>query len=53
MEQESKKIQVKIDHNNSLYPYSIIWTALPCITFLIPSIGHTGIGKFLFYIFFD
>jgi len=25
------------------FPYSIVWTALPIFTWLIPFIGHTGI----------
>lgn len=27
------------------YPYSIVWTPLPIITWLIPLIGHTGIAN--------
>lgn len=27
------------------YPHSIVWTPLPVITWLIPLIGHTGIGN--------
>ncbi len=27
------------------YPFGLVWTALPCITFFFPSIGHTGICK--------
>lgn len=30
----------------TVYPFSLVWTALPCITFFIPSIGHTGICTF-------
>ena len=26
------------------FPLSIVWTPLPCLTQLIPVIGHTGIG---------
>lgn len=25
------------------YPFALVWTALPCISFFFPSIGHTGI----------
>lgn len=27
------------------YPYSIVWTPLPMISWFIPLIGHTGIGN--------
>ena len=33
----------KIDIKNNRYPYCIVWTPIPLITYLIPSIGHTGI----------
>ena len=33
----------KIDIKNDRYPYCIVWTPIPLITYLIPSIGHTGI----------
>ena len=36
---KSKKIDIK----NNRYPYCIVWTPIPLITYLIPSIGHTGI----------
>lgn len=29
------------------YPFALVWTALPCVTFFLPSIGHTGICTFL------
>lgn len=28
---------------NKMYPYSIVWTALPLISWILPFIGHTGI----------
>ena len=37
----SKKINPKKDR----FPYCIVWTPIPIITYLIPSIGHTGIGN--------
>lgn len=35
---------MKIDVKNSLFPYCIVWTPLPIITWLIPIIGHMGIA---------
>lgn len=32
-----------IDVMNNLYPYCIVWTKLPLISFIFPFIGHTGI----------
>lgn len=32
----------KIDINKHLYPYCIVWTPLPGLSCLLPSIGHTG-----------
>lgn len=26
------------------YPFCIVWTKLPCVTWLLPFIGHVGIG---------
>ena len=26
------------------FPLSIVWTPLPCLTQMLPPIGHTGIG---------
>lgn len=33
-----------IDPANERFPYCIVWTPIPCITWLLPFIGHTGIG---------
>jgi transmembrane protein 222 len=33
-----------IDHELQRYPYCIVWTPLPVITWFFPFIGHTGIG---------
>ena len=32
-----------IDVKNNRYPYCLVWTPLPLITYLLPFIGHTGI----------
>ncbi|KAL5015040.1 hypothetical protein ScPMuIL_009310 [Solemya velum] len=34
----------RIDHNKCRYPFCIVWTPIPCLTWLIPFIGHMGIG---------
>ncbi len=34
----------KVDPAHARFPFSIVWTPLPLITWLIPLIGHTGIG---------
>ncbi|XP_048771741.1 transmembrane protein 222-like [Ostrea edulis] len=35
---------VKIDHNKCRYPHCIVWTPIPCLTWLFPFIGHMGIA---------
>ena len=37
--------QRNIDIKSSLFPYCIVWTPIPLLTYLIPCIGHTGIGN--------
>ena len=37
------KPKIKIDMEKQRYPYCIVWTPLPCFTWLFPSIGHVGI----------
>ena len=36
-------MQYKIDKERQRYPFCIVWTPIPCISWLIPSIGHAGI----------
>ena len=38
-----KKEKLKMDTIKHRYPYCIVWTPIPCISWLIPSIGHAGI----------
>ncbi|KAL4475588.1 hypothetical protein ABPG72_009277 [Tetrahymena utriculariae] len=38
----------KISPENDRFPYCIVWTALPFITWIIPIIGHTGIALYFF-----
>ncbi len=33
-----------VDVSRSRYPYSIVWTPIPLLTWIIPIIGHMGIG---------
>ena len=43
---ENKSIiekNIKIDRIKQRYPYCIVWTPLPCISWFFPSIGHVGI----------
>ena len=37
--------QKNIDLKSSHFPYCIVWTPIPILTYIIPSIGHTGIGN--------
>ena len=37
------KFKLKIDLERQRYPYCIVWTPIPCITWIFPSIGHAGI----------
>ena len=37
--------QKHIDLKSSHFPYCIVWTPIPILTYIIPSIGHTGIGN--------
>ncbi|KAL3861231.1 hypothetical protein ACJMK2_007279 [Sinanodonta woodiana] len=34
----------RIDHKKQRYPTCIVWTPIPCITWLFPFIGHMGIA---------
>ena len=33
----------KIDPDSQRYPYCMVWTPLPLISWFLPFIGHTGI----------
>lgn len=33
----------KIDKERQRYPYCIVWTPIPCLSWLFPFIGHMGI----------
>merc|ERR1712226_1494580 len=33
-----------IDHDKVRYPHCIVWTPIPCLTWLFPFIGHMGIA---------
>lgn len=35
-----------IDEKRQLFPICIVWTVLPCISWLIPVIGHAAICEF-------
>jgi hypothetical protein len=36
-------VRKEIDKVHNRYPYCIVWTPLPLISWIIPIIGHTGI----------
>ncbi len=44
-EEVDKKYVVRspIDYEKDRYPFCIVWTPLPLISWIIPCIGHTGI----------
>ena len=35
--------KLTIDNVKQRYPYCLVWTPIPCISWFIPSIGHAGI----------
>ena len=35
---------ISINIETQKFPYSIVWTKLPCLSVILPFIGHTGIG---------
>ena len=35
---------ISINIEQQKFPYSIVWTKLPCLSVIMPFIGHTGIG---------
>ncbi|XP_065174479.1 transmembrane protein 222-like [Sycon ciliatum] len=37
------KQDLSIDTRRHRYPFSIVWTPIPCLTWLFPFIGHMGI----------
>jgi hypothetical protein len=45
----TKIIKQKIDIKMQRFPYCLVWTPLPLISWVIPIIGHTGICGLIFY----
>uniref|UniRef100_A0A1X7T0A1 Transmembrane protein 222 n=1 Tax=Amphimedon queenslandica TaxID=400682 RepID=A0A1X7T0A1_AMPQE len=43
MDVEGSFAKGAIDTSRNRYPYSIVWTPLPIITWFFPFIGHMGI----------
>ena len=43
-DQNSEITKKEIDLKSSHFPYCIVWTPIPFLTYLFPTIGHTGIG---------
>lgn len=48
-------VRQEVDYELDKYPYSIVWTPLPFVTWFIPILGHTGIAnsKGIIYDFSD
>jgi transmembrane protein 222 len=40
----NEQAEAKIDPEQARFPYCIVWTPLPCISWFLPFIGHTGIA---------
>ena len=40
---ENKKDLFSLDIKNDRFPYCIVWTPIPLISYILPFIGHTGI----------
>jgi hypothetical protein len=36
--------EAKVDAEKARFPYCIVWTPLPLISWFLPCIGHTGIA---------
>ncbi|XP_065341430.1 transmembrane protein 222 [Cloeon dipterum] len=36
-------MECEMDHSRARYPFSIVWTPIPLLTWLFPFIGHMGI----------
>ena len=43
-EEETSMAEGKIDPERSRFPCCVVWTPIPCLTWLLPFIGHMGIA---------
>ena len=50
-EKNEENYNLKIDSKRNRFPFCIVWTQLPLISFLFPFIGHTGICDSKGYIY--
>lgn len=41
---EEQEMSSSVDHSKHKYPYCIVWTPIPILTWLFPFIGHMGIA---------
>lgn len=41
---EEMLTELPIDHHSRRYPFSIVWTPIPLLTWLFPFIGHMGVA---------
>ncbi|UXI15335.1 Neuron navigator 2 [Sarcoptes scabiei] len=42
---EIKQEDYQIDHKRRHYPFTIVWTPVPILSWIFPHVGHLGIGK--------
>ena len=42
--EEMSPIKARINYDTDKYPFCIVWTPIPILTWLFPMIGHMGIG---------
>mmetsp|Transcript_5947 Transcript_5947/g.10622 ORF Transcript_5947/g.10622 Transcript_5947/m.10622 type:complete len:187 (-) Transcript_5947:11-571(-) len=41
----SEEISLTVDVARERYPFCIVWTPIPCLTWLLPFVGHMGIAN--------
>ncbi|CAF3919806.1 unnamed protein product [Adineta steineri] len=41
----SNSLSDRIDPKRARYPHCIVWTPIPCVTWVFPFIGHMGIAR--------
>jgi hypothetical protein len=39
----SRKQEQGIDIKQDVFPYCLVWTPIPCLTWIVPFVGHMGI----------
>jgi len=41
---ESPRINTEIDSDREKYPFCLVWTPIPALTYILPFVGHLGIA---------